>query len=115
MSKKITKADIKKLEGELKREDKKAERERSIFYANEEKRSDKRREIKNKIQEMKDNLNGGRDKIRFPSYVKIEKSVFDTTGGCLSFKLPKDCNSIILCGNKGGGLVPYSKRPRRNF
>lgn len=40
--------------------------------------------------------------------VKLEKSTFDSTGGMLDFKLPKDCDLVILMGNRGGGYVPFS-------
>lgn len=39
--------------------------------------------------------------------VEIKKSTFDSTGGMLSFEVPKDCNLIVLMGNRGGGYVPY--------
>lgn len=39
--------------------------------------------------------------------VKIEKSTFDPPGGMLDFDIPKDCDLIILMGNKGGGYSPF--------
>ena len=39
--------------------------------------------------------------------IKISRSVFDEEGGCFNFEVPKYCDLIILCGNKGGGYVPY--------
>ena len=47
-------------------------------------------------------------KMRFPKGIKITKSDFDTTGGNVDFDVPKDCDLIILMGNRGGGYVPYS-------
>ncbi len=46
-------------------------------------------------------------KMIFGKSVKIHKSSFDNLGGCVDFKVPKDCNCVILMGNKGGGLIPY--------
>lgn len=55
--------------------------------------------------------------VLFANGVKIGKSIFDShprnesdglvNGGRLDFEVPKDCDLIILMGNKGGGYVPY--------
>ena len=47
------------------------------------------------------------EEIKIAKGVKIEKSVFDREGGVFDFEVPKDCDLIILCGNKGGGYIPY--------
>jgi hypothetical protein len=39
--------------------------------------------------------------------VKLEKSIFDETGGMLSFELPEGYDLIVLAGNKGQGYIPY--------
>lgn len=53
--------------------------------------------------------------VKLANGVEIRKSIFDKTedkplalGGRLDFEVPKDCDLIILMGNKGGGYVPYS-------
>jgi len=46
-------------------------------------------------------------KMVFSNAVKITKDAFDTHGGGVHFKIPKDCELIILMGNRGGGYVPY--------
>ncbi len=46
-------------------------------------------------------------KMVFGKTVKITKNSFDTHGGGVNFKVPKDCDLIILMGNKGGGYIPY--------
>ncbi len=46
-------------------------------------------------------------KMVFSKSVKITKTAFDTHGGGVDLKIPKDCGMIILMGNKGGGRVPY--------
>lgn len=59
------------------------------------------------------------EEILLAKGIKIGKSIFDTNiagerdgkglamGGRLDFEVPKDCDLIILAGNKGGGYVPY--------
>ena len=46
-------------------------------------------------------------KMVFSKSVKLTKSAFDTHGGGVNFQVPKDCNVVILMGNKGSGLRPY--------
>ena len=65
----------------------------------EKKHEEEKKEQEKQIEENK--------KMIFGNRVKINKSCFDELGGCLDFKLPKDCDLIILMGNKGGGYVPY--------
>jgi len=45
-------------------------------------------------------------KINIAKGIKINKSSFDVDGQ-IDFKVPKDCDLIILCGNSGGGYRPY--------
>lgn len=46
--------------------------------------------------------------IKIAKIAKIEKSSFDEDGGMFNFEIPKDCDLIILAGNKGGGYIPYN-------
>ena len=98
---------IKKLEKQHEEENGKIKNEEKIAHKKLQDRRGKNKALEYKIQELKDEINGGRDTIKFPKTVTINKSAFDTHGGGLDFEIPKDCNLIILCGNKGGGLVPY--------
>ena len=102
-----TKEEIKKLEKQHDKEEIKITKDDNKRYDETKKRQEKNRKLGYKIQELKDNLNGGRDTIKFSKAVTITKNSFDTLGGGVSFETPKDCDLIILCGNKGGGLSPY--------
>ena len=58
--------------------------------------------------------------VKIADCVKIKKSIFNNPpipkgrkkakkflGGMLDFKVPKNCDLIILCGNNGDGYIPY--------
>ncbi len=45
--------------------------------------------------------------IKRPKGIKIRKSGFGGKGGMFDFEIPKDCNLVVLAGNKGGGYEPY--------
>ena len=45
--------------------------------------------------------------IKLAKGITIEKSYFDKDGGMLNFNIPKVCDLVILCGNKGEGYKPY--------
>ena len=81
--------------------------EENDYYEKLNKRKEKKQELGIEISELEDNLNGGRNTIKFPKTVTITKNAFDTHGGGVSFEIPKDCDLIILCGNSGGGYQPY--------
>ena len=57
-----------------------------------------------KEQEVKRKENA---KMIFNKGIEIDKSCFDDLGGYMDFKIPDDCDCVILMGNKGGGLIPY--------
>lgn len=58
-------------------------------------------------------------KVLLAQGVQLKTSIFDygidgkrkssdlAMGGRLDFEVPKDCDLIVLMGNKGGGYVPY--------
>lgn len=55
--------------------------------------------------------------LKLAKGVKIGRSIFDddervkqrglANGGRLDFEVPKDCDLVILMGNKGDGHIPY--------
>jgi len=47
------------------------------------------------------------EEVKYAKGVKLEKSTFDKDGGMIYFKVPKDCDLVILAGNRGGGYTPY--------
>ncbi len=64
-----------------------------------------KRHEKHKLEQEK--IHKENQKMVFGKGVKITKNHFDTHGGGVDFKIPKNCDLIILMGNKGGGYVPY--------
>lgn len=78
--------------------------ERTYLEKEEALQCEEKHRVDKKVEER---LHKENKKMVFSKAVKITKNAFDTHGGGVDFDIPKDCDIIILMGNRGGGYEPY--------